>query len=185
MKWTDPESGEEQSLYPTEELQRDLRQFSATACEHPHVETRWSPVRGGSRALRDQCIDCGALVGNPHPKSRARPETKAADMAALEAYKRVRKRAYDQILRHHAEAQQRDHSNWKGQHAAYLQSPEWRARRDKILKRAGGLCEGCRERPATVAHHLTYEHWRRELLFELVALCEACHEICHESARPQ
>jgi hypothetical protein len=39
----------------------------------------------------------------------------------------------------------------------YLKSPEWRSLREKVLKRANYVCEGCGEKAATQAHHLTYD----------------------------
>jgi 5-methylcytosine-specific restriction endonuclease McrA len=64
----------------------------------------------------------------------------------------------------------------------YLQSPYWLNRREKVLRRANGICEGCLTRPATMVHHLTYEHIGDELLFELRAICGRCHEKCHEGS---
>ena len=65
------------------------------------------------------------------------------------------------------------------QYREYLLSPEWKALRRKVIDRCGGLCEGCREERVTQVHHLTYAHVRDELLFELVGLCDACHERAH------
>jgi hypothetical protein len=71
-------------------------------------------------------------------------------------------------------------------YAAYLASEEWAARRDKVMQRAGGFCEGCRAQPATEVHHLTYEHVTQEFLFELVAICGDCHARFHgKPARPK
>lgn len=64
-------------------------------------------------------------------------------------------------------------------YADYLKSVEWAGRRERVMERARGLCEGCRGRPATEVHHLTYEHVTREFLFELVALCGDCHARMH------
>ncbi len=61
----------------------------------------------------------------------------------------------------------------------YLASPEWQAKRAKILKRANGICEGCLERKATQVHHLTYEHVYHEFMFELIAVCDKCHARLH------
>jgi hypothetical protein len=63
---------------------------------------------------------------------------------------------------------------------AYLQSPLWKRRRDLVMKRCGGICEGCGTRRATEVHHVTYQHVFRELLFELRGLCDGCHKICHD-----
>ena len=61
----------------------------------------------------------------------------------------------------------------------YLRSDAWRERRQLVLERAGGLCEGCRKRPACDVHHATYEHLYDELLFELLAVCRDCHKKIH------
>lgn len=70
-------------------------------------------------------------------------------------------------------------------YADYLKSDEWAARREKVMQRAGGICEGCRQRPATEVHHLSYEHVTQEFLFELVAMCGGCHARWHgQPTRP-
>lgn len=38
------------------------------------------------------------------------------------------------------------------------------------------LCEGCGKARATQVHHKTYRNLGDEFLFELVALCDACHK---------
>lgn len=70
----------------------------------------------------------------------------------------------------------------------YLQTPEWKAKRAKVLARANGRCEGCGERRATQVHHMRYpqdcwpgtpEWIAREKLFDLRAICTECHEDVH------
>ena len=63
----------------------------------------------------------------------------------------------------------------------YLLSPEWAKRREKVLRRANGICEGCGEARATQVHHKTYDHIYNEPLFDLVAICKACHESIHQA----
>jgi 5-methylcytosine-specific restriction endonuclease McrA len=63
----------------------------------------------------------------------------------------------------------------------YLQGDVWRAKRARVLERAGGLCEGCREQPATQVHHLHYRRVFDELLFDLVAVCDECHAKLHRA----
>jgi len=65
----------------------------------------------------------------------------------------------------------------------HLRSEKWNAIRAKVLKRDGGLCQGCLERPAVHVHHTTYEHLGDELLFELISLCVECHEKIHPHMR--
>lgn len=81
-----------------------------------------------------------------------------------------------------------DNALWWSRYNAYLQSPEWARRRQLVFDRAAGLCEGCRLGPPIQVHHRSYEHVGNEFLFELVALCESCHQKAHpdkalESAR--
>jgi 5-methylcytosine-specific restriction endonuclease McrA len=71
-----------------------------------------------------------------------------------------------------------ENERWRAWYQQYLQTPEWRARRQAVLERARGLCEGCRQRPAGKVRHLTYAHAGYELLWELVAVCESCNEAC-------
>jgi hypothetical protein len=66
------------------------------------------------------------------------------------------------------------HPEWD--YHRYLASAEWKSRRERVMERAGGLCEACRVQPATEVHHLTYAHIGNEALFELVAICRPCHQ---------
>ena len=74
----------------------------------------------------------------------------------------------------------------------YYSSPRHRAWREKVLRRAGYLCEVCRRYgrcgpdglpvPATTAHHIKHRDEYPELQYVLSngqALCEACHNRMH------
>jgi hypothetical protein len=65
---------------------------------------------------------------------------------------------------------------WWRRYNAYLATPQWRSRRNRVMRRAGGTCEACLEQPATEVHHTTYEHVCNEPLWELRAVCHECHE---------
>lgn len=64
----------------------------------------------------------------------------------------------------------------------YLKSPAWKARREKVMQRANGVCEGCLVARATEVHHLTYAHAGDEFMWELRAICRGCHERLHSAA---
>lgn len=74
-------------------------------------------------------------------------------------------------------------AQWFALHAAYLHTPEWKARRKAVLARDRWICRAqlavC-DGHAIEVHHTTYRHWRNEPLFDLVAVCERCH---HELTR--
>jgi hypothetical protein len=74
-------------------------------------------------------------------------------------------------------------ADWWAWYNDYLQSDDWKLKRRKVYDRCRGLCEGCRDRPVTQVHHLTYAHVGDELLYELVGLCDDCHEKAHERER--
>lgn len=74
---------------------------------------------------------------------------------------------------------QEESEQWWAWYSKYLQTDAWARRRRLVLSRSGGLCEGCREDTAVIAHHITYAHVGNELLFELVALCRPCHQMAH------
>lgn len=135
----------------------------------------WSTIGGGQKQLRDQCDICGDLVGPAKPKHLARPDTPAADTQRRKAWKEEYERRVDEAKRQ-LEAR---NARWWDRYTEYLKSPEWQKKRLMVLTRASGMCEGCGQRPATQVHHLTYKHVFHEFLFELVAICDECHDRAH------
>jgi hypothetical protein len=61
----------------------------------------------------------------------------------------------------------------------YYRSEAWEEKRQAVIKRAGGLCEYCREEPINHIHHLTYERFGDEELQDLLGLCFNCHQRQH------
>jgi hypothetical protein len=167
----------------TPELGEDLREFYRE-CDHPRTVLGWHTTRSQTRQLRRQCVDCGELVGGALPGSQALRSTGRVDLAMRERCRDQRDARLRAIYEKHARLQRAELDARRQQHSEYLDSPEWRAKRRKVLERAGGLCEGCRVNRPTQVHHLTYKHWGDELLFELVALCDECHDRCHEDREP-
>jgi 5-methylcytosine-specific restriction endonuclease McrA len=69
---------------------------------------------------------------------------------------------------------------WWAKYNAYLQSPQWRAKRLKVLERDNYWCKACNEAEAVQVHHKTYEHVFDEPLFDLESVCLECHEKLHK-----
>jgi hypothetical protein len=61
----------------------------------------------------------------------------------------------------------------------YRLTPEWRARRNRVLLRAGNKCELCYASGLIDVHHRTYERYGDELHNDLIALCRPCHQQHH------
>jgi 5-methylcytosine-specific restriction endonuclease McrA len=64
--------------------------------------------------------------------------------------------------------------------AEYRVQPEWKTRRAATLARAGYRCQVCGEHDVRLdVHHNTYERYGDEVTFDLVVLCDRCHELFH------
>jgi hypothetical protein len=63
----------------------------------------------------------------------------------------------------------------------YLDSDQWSAKREMCLTRDNHLCQGCLNAKATIAHHLTYHNVTDELLFQLISVCQVCHDKIHKN----
>ena len=66
-------------------------------------------------------------------------------------------------------------------HEAYLKTGKWAVLRIKALTRDDYTCQGCLEKKAVQVHHITYENIGNEFCFELISLCDDCHEKIHDS----
>lgn len=146
-------------------------------CPHKTVtRPRARTIANGATQYRRQCLECGEPVGNVVAKATAFQETNGSPKAFDEdLFKQARRSSQEQRIRN-LEAQSEE---WFAWYNSYLDSDEWRRRRALVIERCGGTCEGCRSQPVKQVHHTTYKHVGRELLFELVGLCDACHEIAH------
>jgi phage terminase large subunit GpA-like protein len=70
----------------------------------------------------------------------------------------------------------RKHSS---RYLSYLRSPAWFALRKQHFARYGEWCKACGSTQKIHLHHKTYENLGRELMSELVALCDLCHRAVH------
>jgi hypothetical protein len=177
----DAETGRQFRLEDTDELTADLARLSEKECSHPQTEIRRVIVSGGAIQFRKQCLTCGELVSQAIAKNRAPTNCAEIDEALRKIYRESRSLSRDDVIQRHVQKQKSETSNFWKKYSAYLKTPEWRAIRARVLRRAGDRCEGCGASNATQVHHLTYDHLFCEFLFELVALCEACHDRLHEA----
>ena len=75
----------------------------------------------------------------------------------------------------------------KEEYHTYLESREWRAKREWALERAGHACQVCNSRKDLHVHHRTYDNVGAELPGDLTVLCAQCHELFHnkQGGKPQ
>ena len=141
-----------------------------TGCSHPNSEIRRRPLQNGAVQFIGQCLDCGRTVGTArrHETINNKSEVAVFDEELIGAEWR-------------AKLQEREIENrkWWSWYNEYLTTDAWAKKRAAVFQRENGICQGCRQKRATQAHHLTYKHVGNELLFDLIALCENCHVIAH------
>ncbi len=152
-------------------------------CAHPQTEKRLRTLSNKTTAIHVQCIICGDSVGPAHKKTSITPE----ELLALPVWDDGLREVYRQMAsEHYRQERERQRAEWdaqspqrKAEYAAYLQSDHWRRLRKQVLERDKYQCQGCLMAEATEVHHLTYAHRGSELLFELVSVCDECHERAH------
>lgn len=158
-------------------------------CRHPNTEIRWRIRRNGVGCWSVQCLHCGRelrQVAKSSPEvrliaDRVPFDEDLADQITAEFKRESEQRAAEWQAEQDAkkQSQQKDSVEWWKWYNGYLKTPQWQQKRELIMLRANGLCEGCGQRKATQVHHKTYDHVGNELLFELVAVCFECHHILH------
>jgi len=129
--------------------------------------------------LREQCKDCGRLLGRDLSHSMATPDTPQLDMAAAQRALDAEEERGRRVWAEYHEQRERENEEWWRNYNAYLCTDEWWQRRSLVMDRANEICEGCRTSRATQVHHLTYKHVTNEFLWELAAICDQCHERVH------
>lgn len=151
-------------------------------CECDETEIRRRVQSNGVEIYVIQCLTCGRQI---KPISKKSPEVLALGAIrpfddAIGAHWDRRQRQLADIERQRRQDEEdAKNAEWWRRYNAYLKTPQWQEKRKLVFERAGGMCEGCRRKKATQVHHLTYDHVGNELLFELVAICDACHRRIH------
>ena len=63
----------------------------------------------------------------------------------------------------------------------YLQSPEWNKRKGWVLIFWGSRCAVCCSNQKVQVHHRNYDRVGKELLTDLIVLCDTCHALFHKA----
>lgn len=153
-------------------LPPERKPCSFPTCDHPKVEVRRRTQGNGVVVAVRQCLACGGNCGAVPKASVDVDSLKEWNEALREMYRAARNHAWE-------EKRASDNEAWREWYDRYLASPEWHRKRQLVLKRDGYRCRGCDQQTATQVHHLTYERVGREMLFDLVSICDRCHKLCH------
>lgn len=148
---------------------------------------------GGSIQVKEQCKNCGnvkpaALPGFTKEQKEALPilnePLRELRFATLrEQYRKAHGKIHEARSRQDNEQREQRRNDWLQEYSAYLQSPEWKAKRDLVLKRDNYICQCCLKNYATQVHHKSYEFVDlagSEPCFDLVSVCTPCHDRIEE-----
>lgn len=178
----DPETGQLLPIQRGIEYARALQKFYEAECTHPSTEVLRVRVAGGSVQVRNCCTVCGDRRGTSlSQKDKAWVESLPWQSSGRAGtYKSRRDEEKRAILIDLARRQFAENGRFTASYQAYIQSPGWKARREKVMKRCRGMCEGCGDNRAVHVHHHSYRHFGNEFLFELLGLCQNCHDRLHK-----
>ncbi len=173
----------ERSTFPNEQFQSSLR--ALFPCAHTAQILCGNQDPTGRWLIRKQCADCGKLFRRQLPFSVLEGMTAdtlpPCDLAKADEYDRD----YNSVAGFFGELISKSRTTaWWTQYTAYLESPEWTEKSRSTIEAAGGVCSICKRRPATQAHHLTYDRVGEELPGDLAAVCRPCHQLEHPHMVP-
>jgi hypothetical protein len=174
----DPRTGEDAYINDVDGYRRDMATARPQLCAHSSTEARRWTNKNGALVIQAQCLSCGVRVGN-QIKATNREAFPEADPSLHEALRTKDKTAIEAVLIQHIDLTSQRKDERSKAYETYMASDAWKAKREKVLRRCKGICEGCEDAPAAQVHHLTYEHFGDELLFELVGVCRQCHDKAH------
>lgn len=66
-------------------------------------------------------------------------------------------------------------------HEDYYHTPEWAEKRQQRLQIDNYICQACFKAKATQVHHLHYRTFGDEPMFDLVSVCQPCHQRIHRT----
>lgn len=160
------------------EIENELLDYAITlhdCSKHKH-RLVYQVTRNGARQYFWQCEVCFEKLSNwiSHDTLTLEEKQNATERFEIN-HVDLRKIARERIMPLVDEFKNQEWNEYE----AYINSPEWKAKSALVLRRDNYECKanlsGCRGR-ATDAHHLTYEHFRNEPLFDLIAVCRPCHD---------
>lgn len=132
----------------------------------------------------NQCQNCGETKGTAIKKSKypkksltlfshqLREDTVELQIKFTEKIKEINNR----------DREEKAHKYWYD-YNEYLNSDEWKKKRELIFNRDNNICQSCLKNPATEVHHLDGQFRFNEPLFSLKAVCSECHEIITQIER--
>jgi len=149
-------------------------------CRNPFVLITIDRKNCNSAALYEQCIHCGGSKNRTKPLSFKKFGDQIRSEFDIANFDRWHEKIKKEIS--FLAESKRNFDFFKSpkyKYYMYLNSVEWKAKRELILKRDKYECQICKLKSADNVHHLTYENIGNEQLIDLISLCRECHMKVH------
>jgi 5-methylcytosine-specific restriction endonuclease McrA len=153
-------------------------------CKNRDAEYVRMITAGGTTQVKMQCRNCGKVSGQAIGGFTA---AQKSAMPLLDQERRDKNEEMRSIVTHNYYNKLRElreqkfikqKQEWFAEYNKYLESPQWKRKREEVLKRDKYLCQACLDAYATQVHHKSYEFvdlQGNEPAFDLVAICVPCH----------
>ena len=150
-------------------------------CESTNLKFVKYQMKNKIKILRKQCFDCGYLNPLNYKRNLVSDFDSLIDMdldfRIKQKEKQLEKYNIKTILfnysQNHFERQKKYYRD------VYLQSEEWKYKRNLIMEYYNYKCQKCNA-DAIDLHHLTYDNVFKEKFQDLLPLCRGCHKKEHE-----
>lgn len=159
----------------------DCYHLRIETCNHENNGLIKYSVGGGWR-VQKICKECHTLFGNAISHAGVNVDKiQTIEKAKYDKYREDQDEKYRS--RHNVLSDY--HTEWRRNvarknHQDYLKTMAWQEKREEVLKRDDYLCQACLKKRATQVHHLTYDHFGAEPLFDLISVCGECHQAITE-----
>lgn len=150
-----------------------MNENSPWACECKEKAYVTRTIKNGTKQYGTQCRRCGSFVCM---KRSAVPISEQLEEYDQDLRAEFSRQAAEQARIQYGQEQQARSAEWFAKYSEYLETPKWKDKRERVLRRDFHLCQACLKRKATVVHHKTYAHVFEEPLFDLISMCHECHE---------
>ncbi len=153
--------------------------LSVHKCECVRTALRAKTIKNGRIQWKQQCLRCGSSASSAVAQNA---ELKVAPWdeelpISFEASLKTQRRALELTFLDRTANME---SGLDVSYQEYLRSPEWKRKRNLVLKRDNNICQGCLVNEAEEVHHFHYEDVPNELLFDLISVCSGCHARIHQ-----
>lgn len=150
-------------------------------CNCERVVWRRRRTGSGLMSYGHWCEDCGRWWRRRKeeiPEGIDPDDLEFEDPEVRQKHWQRKREFYEERRYDHQTHVQRVNDAKKSLYDQYMQSESWAAKRAAVLKR-DPICKACGVAPSQQAHHLTYDRFGDEPLFDLIGVCIPCHQKIH------